>query len=222
MTGETCRIVLVRHGETAPCDVVPGHRGCPGLSTTGRSQAQSLANRLERSGELGNVAAVYSSRIRRSIETAEAVVQRIGGSLVEDCDFCELHDGEADGLPIPEAVDRLWRPASGSSRHLPWNGNAADAESFPQLVARAAGGLHRLVLEHPGQTVLVFTHGGVIQSSFMCFGDASFRYAMSLAPAQTSLTEWLVPVAEQGERHSGPDAVVRPARLLSYNDTGHL
>jgi hypothetical protein len=62
----TARIVLVRHGE-AVCNVsgvVGGQMGCTGLTDLGRRQVRAVADRLERTGELGVVDALYASVLR--------------------------------------------------------------------------------------------------------------------------------------------------------------
>src|SRR5436190_18415783 len=118
---ETCRLVLVRHGATASTDVIGGHRGCGGLSPEGHAQATALAERLARDTGLGAVAAVYSSVMRRAVETAEPLAAAVGAQdVVQDCDLSELHDGEADGLTVDQAIERWWRPASLTSTRMPW------------------------------------------------------------------------------------------------------
>ena len=64
----TTRIVLVRHGEAQSHveGVVGGRQGCSGLSDLGRRQAEALRDRLDRTGELGEVAALYASTLPRA------------------------------------------------------------------------------------------------------------------------------------------------------------
>ena len=95
------RLVLVRHGESrATVDrTLGGHESCRGLTERGRRQAQALADRLERTGELSDTSVLLTSVLPRAIETAEIVAPALGSLEIErDCDFCEFHVGEADGL----------------------------------------------------------------------------------------------------------------------------
>ena len=115
------RIVLVRHGE-AECNrngVVGGPKGCTGLTDLGRRQVAMLADRLYESGELREATALYASVLPRAVETAERLRPVVGpgpnalGPVRERCDLCELHPGEADGLPWHEYVDDLRRARLG-------------------------------------------------------------------------------------------------------------
>jgi len=106
--------VLIRHGEgrSSVDRVVGGPKGCTGLSDAGRDQADRLRARLERSGEL-RADAVLVSVLPRAVETAQLVMRALGGAeLVTDCELCEVHVGEADGLSIEEARSALWMARS--------------------------------------------------------------------------------------------------------------
>ncbi|MDQ1375149.1 MAG: hypothetical protein QOJ09_2487, partial [Actinomycetota bacterium] len=111
------RLVLVRHGEAQAYldQVVAGEKGCTGLSDLGRRQASALRDRLARTGELAGTTALYASILPRAIETASIIAPALGGhDIVEDCDLCELHPGDADGLLWDDyraiyAVER-WEP----------------------------------------------------------------------------------------------------------------
>ena len=76
------RLVLIRHGEaqSAIDGVVGGPLGCTGLSELGRRQADALAARLVRTGELAGAVALYASTLPRAIETSRADSARARGS----------------------------------------------------------------------------------------------------------------------------------------------
>ncbi|HEV8063210.1 MAG TPA: histidine phosphatase family protein, partial [Acidimicrobiales bacterium] len=107
------RVAIVRHGEAASNveDTVAGHNSCRGLTEHGRQQVGALANRLERSGELAEAAALYSSILVRAVQTAEILAPALGNLAVEQrCSLCERHVGEADGMTwrqYEEAYGRL-------------------------------------------------------------------------------------------------------------------
>jgi broad specificity phosphatase PhoE len=100
------RLVLVRHGEAQSYvdGVIGGPTGCTGLSDLGRRQADALRARLERTGELDDVAALYTSTLPRAVETAERILPAMEGTA--RCELCELHvDGQLDGRPFKEFED---------------------------------------------------------------------------------------------------------------------
>lgn len=211
----SCRLLLVRHGEPAAYDVVPGHRGCPGLSGLGTTQAAAAANAL--AAELDAGTPVYSSVIRRAVDTAAPIAAALGVTPTADCRLCELHDGEADGVGLDEVAERWWKPANRSARHMPWNPNAPGAESILDLTARAGGMLHALAIEHDGGTVVVVTHGGVIRASYVALGNLPVREAFGLQQAHTSITEWVV-----DQPAPGATALDTVATLVRADDTAHL
>jgi probable phosphoglycerate mutase len=112
------RLVFVRHGESvhAVRGIVGGPRGCQGLTEVGREQARRLAARL--TTELGGDGpiGVYSSVLRRAVETAAPVAAALGTTAVEDCGLCTWHiPAYADGLPGAEHAlegGGVFRPAS--------------------------------------------------------------------------------------------------------------
>jgi probable phosphoglycerate mutase len=169
------RLVLVRHGE-AVCNVagvLGGHRGCTGLTPRGVAQAEALRSRLERTGELGAVGALYASVLPRAVETARIIepafhALREGAPLevVEDCDLCEMHPGEGDGLTWDEFVERFGVPGWDDD---PDQALAPGGESWTGFVARAAAGLQRVAGAHPGEMVVVVCHGGVIEAAMTTF-----------------------------------------------------
>lgn len=203
------RLVLVRHGEAA-CNVdgvVGGIIGCRGLTAVGVKEAEALRDRLVASGELAAVTAVYVSVLPRALETAAIVAPGLGGlAAVADCQLCELHPGEADGLSWAEFTDRFGGPN--------WDVDpdaeiAPGGESWNGFVHRVQTILTATAARHRGELVVIFCHGGVVEASLECLLPvAAERGRLKLRTAHTSLTEW----------EQGPDRW----RLLRYNDAAHL
>jgi probable phosphoglycerate mutase len=202
------RLLLIRHGESQVTvdQVVGGHRGCTGLSPLGRKQAELLRERLARTGEVPDPAALYASVLPRAIETAEIIAPALGDLPVQqDCGVCEVHPGEADGLTWQEFSDRFGVPAPGE-HYRPW---APGAESWSSFVARVGVTILDLVERHAGQTVVVACHGGVIDAAFVVLGGLPVRRPFDTFVTNTAITEW-------AEAPSGRWA------LLRYNDAAHL
>jgi probable phosphoglycerate mutase len=223
--GETTRLVLVRHGE-AVCNVegvVGGRHGCTGLTPLGRAQAARLAERLKRTGELGEVCALYASVLPRAVETAELLAPALstadGGApqVVRDCELCEMHPGEADGLTWDEFNEPDW-DADPSAPIAP------GGEGWSGFVARAAAGLERLGQHHDGETVVVVTHAGVVEASMLRFLPLDPSVArLGLHPAHTSLTVWRRPADGAGDTAQTASSAPRGRwRLERYNDAASL
>ena len=206
------RIVLIRHGESQVTvdQVVGGHEGCTGLSDEGRAQARRLRDRLERTGELADAAALYASVMPRAIETAEIIAPAVGkGSLdiVQECGVCEIHPGEGDGLTWAEFDARFGRPKlTQADRFREW---APGAESWAHFIARVGTALVEIAGRHEGELAVVACHGGVVEASFIAFGGMPMDKPFDLFVTNTSLTEW---AASRDGRW----------RLERYNDAAHL
>jgi probable phosphoglycerate mutase len=210
MTSDETRLVLIRHGESrAQAEgFLSGHETCTGLSDLGRTQAAALRDRLLHTNELGDVRSVFTSVLPRAIETAEI----IGGALGEirptqECDWCEIHPGEAEGLTWEQFRERY---ATESWLANPFQRRMPGAETWAEFYVRAGARLRRVADEHPGEKVVVVCHGGIIGASFVALADIGMRHAGRLMAecVNTSLTEWR---CRDGEW-----------RLVKYNDAAHL
>lgn len=202
-------LVLVRHGE-ANCNaegIVGGHLGCTGLSALGVAQAEALRARWEETGEMRRADALYASVLPRAIQTAEIIAPALGHlDLTTDCDLCELHPGECDGMTWEEFSHLYPRP---DFRLDPDRPLSPGGESWSGFLRRVDRTLRALAERHDGETVVVACHGGVVNASLVAFlGLAHGGTGLDLRTRNASITEW--------EREDGR------WRLLRYNDSAHL
>jgi broad specificity phosphatase PhoE len=151
------RILLARHAETDWNRIGrwQGHADQP-LNETGREQAAELGRRLK--GR--DVVAVYSSDLRRARDTATIVGAELGIEVVQDPELREIDVGSWSGLTRSEVAERF---PEGYTR---WQAGEIghDGETREQLAARVIPAVERIAHAHPGDTVLVVTHGGVIRT----------------------------------------------------------
>lgn len=203
------RLVLVRHGE-ATCNVegrVGGPAGCRGLTPRGRAEVTALAERLERTRELDDVVALYTSTLPRAIETAALLASAlpVGLEAVADCDLCELHPGDADGLTWAEVVASFGAPDWDNDPSQPL---APGGESWLDFYDRCVRTFARIAVAHPGQRVLLVVHGGVIEQLMKLVSGADAARRLGLRTEHASMTE----VEFRASSH----------RLLRYNDRAPL
>jgi probable phosphoglycerate mutase len=210
MASDETRLVLVRHGESrAQAEgFLSGHDTCTGLSEHGRAQAAALRDRLVETNELGNVSAVFTSVLQRAVETAEIIGAGLGEIRPkQDCDWCEIHAGEAEGLTWAEFRERY---NTETWLENPFQRRMPGSETWAEFYARSGARLRRVGTEHAGDEVVVVCHGGIIGASFVALADMGMRQAARLMAecTNTSLTEW---------RYRGGEW-----RLVKYNDAAHL
>ncbi len=190
------RIVLVRHGqgEVNVSGRIGGHEACTGLTEEGRAQVSAMAARLASTGELASTAVLMASRLGRARETAEILAPSVGfdqSEIIVDCDLCELHPGEADGLLWEEYVDRYEPRDFDVSPGDPF---APGGESWNSFVDRVGRTMERIAGDHQGQLVVAATHAGVIEASMLRLlagsPEGGPHRRLRLQTEHASLTEW--------------------------------
>ena len=204
------RLVLVRHGEAHAgfSGVIGGRMGCTGLTDHGRRQAEALRDFLQASGRV-KADVLLVSELPRAIETAQIIGPGLGLEIARhECDLCEVHTGEADGLAWEEYTTRY---GSFDMQAEPDRVFAPEGESWNSFHERVRGMLDRLAREYEGQFVVAVCHAGVITAAMRCLlGMPHTDAATQLRPTNTGLTEW---------EH---DPVLDRWILHSFNEAGHL
>ena len=142
-------ILLARHGETDwnREGRFQGHADPP-LNRTGRAQAVELSVGLLAE----ELAAVYSSPLRRALETAEIVAASHGLEPVTVDGLREVDVGSWSGLTRAEIDARF--P----------DGERPDGETREQHAERVLAAIERIARENLGRRVLIVTHGGVMRA----------------------------------------------------------
>ncbi len=152
------RIIAIRHGETEwnlkGC--FQGHKDSA-LSALGRRQAAAVGRRLSR--EPFDV--IYSSDLGRALDTAGAIASLSGHTIRPDAQLRERNFGVLEGLTEAEIIaahgdtlERLRRPEP--DFRIP------DGESLREAYDRCVSAFTRLAGLHPGETIVVVCHGGVL------------------------------------------------------------
>nr|WP_255500835.1 histidine phosphatase family protein [Caulobacter sp. 17J80-11] len=150
--------MLVRHASHDRLGrVLCGRMAGVTLSDQGRREAQALGRRLADR----DLAAVYSSPLERTRETAEALAAPHGLTPQLDPDLNEVDVGDWAGRAFDELAGPewdLWNQARAGAR-------APGGEAMTEVQARVARALGRLRDRHPNQTVAVVSHGDVIKAA---------------------------------------------------------
>ena len=163
------RLYLVRHARpdydsTDHSETPFGRQYDPPLGDVGLAQAARLADRLAMLQH--RPAAIYSSSLARARQTAQAVADRLGMSVIERDDLCEWFAGAWEAKEFeqiftehPEAIelfrnqDSAWHLAPGSER----------GQDFQR---RCVGAVEAIIEAEPEGDVVVVAHGGVINAYF--------------------------------------------------------
>jgi probable phosphoglycerate mutase len=197
-------LILLRHGETDWNRELrfQGHVDV-GLNTIGMEQARRLARRL--AGEAAH--RIYVSDLLRARQTAQPVAQQLGLASVADPALREQSFGHVDGMRV-EDIKAQHPQAWAEWLLFQEDFGMPGGETTRQFHARVMDAVNRLVAAHRGQTLVVVTHGGVL--------DMIYRTARSLGlsgPRQSDIPN--AGLNRVRVREGGID-------ILSWADTAHL
>ncbi len=163
---EAGQLILIRHGQQQWPDQETSTVGDwvdPPLSELGRRQAAAVAHYLRNEP----ITAVYSSELKRAYDTGKAVADAHDIELQTIHQLEEIHlygKLPADSRPI----DILGEKVSSGIRERfvltkQWDAYP-DSETSVDFRRRIGYAMEAAIIDHPGETVAVACHGGVINA----------------------------------------------------------
>ncbi len=196
---------MVRHGATVLSaeDRFAGATDVE-LSDEGREQTRRLAKRISRE----KVAAIYTSPLGRTVETAAILAEPHRLQPEKRDGLREISHGRWEGMTRSE-VEKCFPEESEEWEKDPYTFAPIGGESGLAVTARALPALIEIVRAHPGETVLVVSHKATIRlllSSLLGFDARRYRDNLDLKPASLNIVDFKDPTR---------------ARLTLFNDTSH-
>jgi 2,3-bisphosphoglycerate-dependent phosphoglycerate mutase len=202
--GRMTELLLIRHGETdMNRELRFQGQVNVGLNTRGHEQAQRLAARM--AGETAD--AFYVSDLLRARQTAEPIASELSLKPVAEKGLREQHFGRVDGMRVDD-IQREHPEAWAGWLRFDEDFAMPQGESTRSFHARVMEAVQRLVAAHPRQTVVVVTHGGVL--------DMIYRTARSLGLNGPRQSE--IPNAGLNRIRAREGAM----EILAWADTRHL
>ena len=197
-------LCVVRHGETAwnAEGRVQGQLDVP-LNAVGLSQARAVAAALQ--GE--RFTTIYSSDLQRVTQTAEPSARMLGLPIRLDPRLRERHYGMFQTLTYADVKVRHPEDYARFKAKDP-DYDFRTGESLRAFSARSIECLADLASRHPGESMLVFTHGGVLEMARRFATGASLSTVREFEIPNCGLNR----IAIDGETWS----------VLSWAECGHL
>jgi probable phosphoglycerate mutase len=186
-------LILIRHA----LPVRSAETSDPPLATEGLEQSRRVAGVLVRE----KIDAVYSSTMRRAIQTAEPYAALAGLAVTTNDGIVEFDRNAGSYTPMEELKRdnyEAWARFVARGR---------DRGAIVEFQNTVVGALQAIVARHSGQRIAVFCHGGVINVWTAHVLEMTPR--LFFEPRYTSLHRYLC--ASSGERN-----------LVSLNDIAHL
>jgi len=207
-TSTRTTILLIRHGETAwnAEKRLQGHLDIA-LNAEGERQAALLGAAL--AGEA--IDFIVSSDLGRARQTAEAIARPRGATVAIDPALRERCYGGFEGLLYSEIAARFplefaaWQ-ARDVDAELPPGKN--QGETFRQFYERATSAIAHHAAMHPGRTIAIVAHGGVLECAYRAALGLPLETPRDFKVLNASVNRFVV---EEGS-----------LRLVSWGEVGHL
>ena len=192
-------LILVRHGETAWNTErrLQGHIDTP-LNHEGKRQAQALAAMLASlAGGIGAApfARLFSSDLDRTFQTARPIGDLLDLEIIRDPRLRERCFGAFEGLSHDEVKERYpqawvqWQAREVDARYP---AGERQAETLTEFTGRVRDALVDIASTHPGQRIIVVTHGGFLDSAYRLATGMSLSQARNFDVRNASINrfEW--------------------------------
>jgi 2,3-bisphosphoglycerate-dependent phosphoglycerate mutase len=158
----TTNITIIRHGETEwnKMGIQQGHLDS-NLTSLGVKQALSLAKSLSKN----KFDFLYSSDLGRALDTAKIISKKLKLEIITEKRLRERKLGIMQGQTIKEFEQK--NPAE-YLKFISSDAEASvkDGESKKDVYIRTTQCLLELSRKHPGKSIVLVTHGGVIDRIF--------------------------------------------------------
>jgi broad specificity phosphatase PhoE len=155
----TSKIALLRHAQTDLHGRFCGHSD-PNLSIQGRQRIPSIIQSLSRMSPKE----IYSSDLRRAIQTAEPIAKHFGLDYTPSRGFREMNFGSWEGLTWKEVELQYPEDARAWAELFPHH-RPPGGESFSELQTRVSRQLEQLATTAELGCTLVITHAGFIRTA---------------------------------------------------------
>ena len=195
-TSNPCSSSSSRHGLPLRVEQQRG-RADPSLAEIGRRQARLVGAALATE----RIDAIYSSPLRRAVETAEPLSQALGLEPTIRDGLAEFDRGASHYIPMEQLK---------AEDYAAWkrfvDGGYGEDVDIAAFARRVANSMEDIIAAHPGERVAVFCHGGVVNvwaANVLAMGVRLF-----VDVGYASISRFLC--ASTGERN-----------LLSLNETQH-
>ena len=181
----TTRLLLVRHGQIrANIDSVWHGSTDAELTPQGVEEARLVAAHI--ASARPEVAAVYTSPLRRARDTAEGIATALGVAVVVRPGLAEYGIGALEGETFADlaACHRFFEQSVGDLDWAPTGG-----ESLRAVATRVVTTWREIATRHPGDEVVVVSHGAAIGVGLSLLFKGDARDWSSYRLRNTSVTE---------------------------------
>jgi probable phosphoglycerate mutase len=192
---------LVRHGETGVRNKINGRTPGVHLNHQGHAQAQKMSERFSRIP----IAALYSSPLDRTMDTAQHIAQQINLAIQTVEAVTEIDFGEWTGMTF----DDIWKDPRWEHFNSFRSGTRIPGgETMLEVQGRFVNWMEAVRPQHDGKRVIVVSHGDPIRAAILYYAGLHIDMFNRLDISLTSVNAISV-----DDSH---------ARILTFNNVGEL
>ncbi len=178
-------LLLIRHGENDYVKTGKMAGRLPGvhLNERGQKQAQALGEALKEVP----IKAIYSSPLERAMETAAPIASAQKLQIIQEPDIMDADIGKWQGKSWKVLrLTKVWKIV----QHAPSRFRFPEGESFPEMQARIANALERMITKHnkPQDIIVVVFHADPIKLAVSHFLGLPLDHFQRLSCDTGSLT----------------------------------
>ncbi len=178
------RLLVIRHGESE-ADLLDVHEGRADFALTDRGHKQALSMALFAKNNF-DISAIYSSPLKRALQTAEHLSEATNIPLTVDDKLMEFNNGLIAGLE--RAVAREKYP---KVENLPLHDSVYEQESMLEFRFRADYILSKIISQTPHENaVAIVTHGGMINQLYRSFLRLPIDSDVFFTTGDTGIHNW--------------------------------
>jgi broad specificity phosphatase PhoE len=153
-----------------------------GLTLEGQRQAEEAARKLARN----NFEVIYSSPLRRAVQTAEIIAKHHNRQVITEESFTEQRLGLWEGLSEEEIArdyEKEWQIWNKRPKELLLPGR----ETLHQLLDRVLFGIEQVRTKHPRGSIVVVTHVAIIRVVYLYLHNIDLNRYKSIAVENCSI-----------------------------------
>jgi broad specificity phosphatase PhoE len=179
-TDPITRVLFIRHGQTAynAKGVISGGNTIS-LNAHGRSQAKAVAKRLY---DNFKIEFIYSSPMRRAHETAKPIAELSDLKITLDHDLVEYDYGLFEGKELswmkqnyPQEYSKLFKWMNAAYEEDLERPDFVGMESMTDLKHRIQRFMKKILEQHFGSNIAVFSHAGFIKFCLLYYLGGDFN-----------------------------------------------
>lgn len=183
-------VYLLRHGLTDynQADIFQGSSDIP-LNAEGRREAKKVSKRLYE--EIEHVDKIYVSNLVRTQETIAPLCEKLGLEPEVLNDLAEVDGGEVEGISL-QLVDTNYAEYRQVVYQFPYRVSYPHGESGADVYKRAVRAFNYALKENQGKTIILVTHGFLLQLLTMYLRGENPYNARPIQIGNTAVSRILV------------------------------